>query len=150
MSQSSSSSSSQSEKRILYCFICEKNGFPNVQIVLKGKDQNGRTIYKEPDGQTPHQHRLKQGQFSQQQQQQQQQQQPAAAAATAISRQEFQQLESDIKDIKEMLVKYQTYYGDLVEFMHKLTIGQQQEKEKNERLAEQEYNYDRDKEDGII
>lgn len=142
MSQSSSSSSSQSEKRILYCFVCEKNGFPNVQIVLKGKDQNGRTIYKEPDGQTPHLHRLK---GEQQRQQLQQQQQPAA-----ISRQEFQQLQADIDEIKQMLQRYQTYYGDLIEFMHKLTITQQQERDTNEQLAEKEYNYDRDKEDGII
>jgi hypothetical protein len=135
------SQSSTSEKKTYRCFVCEKNGFQNVQVVLGGKDQNGRTIYKEPDGRTPHQHKLKQEQQQQQQQQ---------AKAPTITREEVVELKANINEIKEMLQRYQTYYGDLIEFMHKLTIGQQQERDTNEQLAEQEYNYDRDKEDGII
>lgn len=133
-------SQSSQEKKTYRCFVCEKNGFRNVQVVLGGKDKNMRTIYLEPDGRTPHQHKLTQAQ----------QQGGAAAATAAMSRQEFQQLTADITEIKEMLQRYQTYYGDLIEFMHKLTITQQQERDQNEQLAEKEYNYDRDKEDGIV
>ena len=133
---SSTLSQSSSQKRKFFCFVCQKNGFDDVEVKLGGKDANLRTIYLEPDGKTPHQHKEK----SKQQQ----------SAESAISKEEFVLLKADINEIKEMLKRYQTYYGDLIEFMHKLTIDQQQQRSTNEQLAEQEARYDRDKEDGIV
>lgn len=49
------------------CFRCRDNGFPNTQVYLSGKDEQGKTVYVEEDG-TAHQHKVKQEQQSQQQQ----------------------------------------------------------------------------------
>jgi hypothetical protein len=43
------------------CFRCRDNGFPNTQVYLAGKDEQGKTVYIEEDG-TAHQHKIKQEQ----------------------------------------------------------------------------------------
>lgn len=42
-----------------FCFKCRDNGFPNEEVVFSGKDEQGKTIYKNPD-MTPHQHKQQQ------------------------------------------------------------------------------------------
>jgi hypothetical protein len=51
------------------CFRCRDNGFPNTQVYLAGKDEQGKTVYVEDNG-TAHQHKIKQQQEQQQQESQ--------------------------------------------------------------------------------
>src|SRR5918996_1287300 len=53
-----------------FCFKCRDNGFPNEEITFAGKDEQGKTIYKNATDMTPHQHKEKQQQQQQQSQQQ--------------------------------------------------------------------------------
>lgn len=48
---------SNANKKTFPCFACEKRGFKDVQVILGGKDEYGKTIYIEPDGITPHHHK---------------------------------------------------------------------------------------------
>lgn len=41
------------------CFVCKRQGFEDVQVFLDGKDDQGKTIYKNED-MTPHQHKREQ------------------------------------------------------------------------------------------
>lgn len=51
-----------STRRTYPCFQCEKNGFPNEQVLLSGKDpQTGKTIYLNPKDESPHIHKNKLG-----------------------------------------------------------------------------------------
>jgi seryl-tRNA synthetase len=43
------------------CFRCRDNGFPNTQVYLAGKDEQGKTIQLEEDG-TKHVHKTQQKQ----------------------------------------------------------------------------------------
>jgi hypothetical protein len=43
-------------RRTYECFQCRDKGFPNVQVFLDGKDDQGKTKYLESDGQTRHIH----------------------------------------------------------------------------------------------
>jgi hypothetical protein len=55
-------------KQTYECYVCKRNGFPNVRVYLDGKTEDGRTIYKNED-MSPHAHKLKQqAQFHQEQQ----------------------------------------------------------------------------------
>jgi hypothetical protein len=137
LSQRNSSSSSQSPKRTYKCFVCEKNGFENIQVVLGGKDSNLRTIYLEPDGHTPHEHRTSK---------QSQQQSITAQAVWMVPKEDWEKVKADIAEIKQVLQTFQNFYGDLLEGMHKLTLAQQ----KNQQMADSEYAYDTAKEDGLV
>jgi hypothetical protein len=55
------------------CFRCRDNGFPNTQVYLAGKDEQGKTVYVEDDG-TTHQHKMKHEQQPKQQQLQEKEQ----------------------------------------------------------------------------
>ena len=46
-------------KQTYECYVCKRNNFPDVRVYLDGKDEQGRTIYKNPD-MTPHVHKLQQ------------------------------------------------------------------------------------------
>lgn len=46
------------QKQTYECFVCKKNGFEE-RVVLGGKDSNGKTIYFESDGVSPHYHKGK-------------------------------------------------------------------------------------------
>lgn len=48
-----------SSKRTFECFVCKNNGFPNVMVVLAGKDDHGRPIRKDPDDESDHVHKTK-------------------------------------------------------------------------------------------
>jgi hypothetical protein len=65
-------------KQTYECFVCKRNGYPETRVFLDGKDENGKTIYKNED-MSPHQHK---------QRQVQQQQQPPAAAVLPQQQQE--------------------------------------------------------------
>lgn len=57
------------EQRTFECFVCKNNGFPNVMVVLAGKDERGVAIRKEPTGETHiHKTKLARGYNLQQQQ----------------------------------------------------------------------------------
>lgn len=57
------------------CFVCQKNGYDDIQVFLAGKDEQGKTVYLEPDGVTRHIHKQQEQQQQQPTKQQQQQQQ---------------------------------------------------------------------------
>lgn len=40
-------------KQTYPCFVCKKNGFPDVMVYLDGRTADGKTIYKNED-MTPH------------------------------------------------------------------------------------------------
>ena len=63
-----------STKKTYECFVCKNNGFPNVMVVLAGKDEHGRPIRKDPIDEGDHVHMTKLG--GQQQQVTQAQPQP--------------------------------------------------------------------------
>jgi hypothetical protein len=50
-----------STKKTYECFVCKNNGFPNVMVVLAGKDEHGRPIRKDPIDESDHVHMTKLG-----------------------------------------------------------------------------------------
>lgn len=50
-----------STKKTYECFVCKNNGFPNIMVVLAGKDEHGRPIRKDPIDESDHVHMTKLG-----------------------------------------------------------------------------------------
>jgi hypothetical protein len=44
-------------KQTYECYTCKMNGFPETRVYLDGKDENGKTIYKNLD-MLPHRHNI--------------------------------------------------------------------------------------------
>ena len=44
-------------EKTFQCFTCRDRGFPEVLIRLAGKDEKGKTVQVELDGETPHEHK---------------------------------------------------------------------------------------------
>jgi hypothetical protein len=55
----SNGTSNTLSRRTYDCYVCEKQGFPNVWVHLAGKTADGKTIYLEADGVTAHRHKFK-------------------------------------------------------------------------------------------
>lgn len=58
-------------KQTYECYVCKRNGFVDVRVYLDGKDENGKTVYKNED-MSPHSHK----QLSPQPKKEQQSKQP--------------------------------------------------------------------------
>lgn len=118
------------------CFVCKKNGFPDTRVFLDGKDENGKTIYKNED-MTAHQHKQKQNNVtsdskievtsnyqqsgtSQQPQQSQEHESRGMNAATQAQVQDSQ--------IAEILSKLQGL-SDQISHLTKLVYAQTQQQE---------------------
>jgi hypothetical protein len=54
-------------KQTYECYVCKRNGFPDIRVFLDGKTEEGKTIYKNED-MTSHQHKTKQPEQEQQSQ----------------------------------------------------------------------------------
>jgi hypothetical protein len=55
-------------KQTYECYVCKRNGFTDVRVYLDGKDENGKTVYKNED-MSPHSHKQLSPQPKQEQQQ---------------------------------------------------------------------------------
>lgn len=62
-----------------------------------------------------------------------------------VPKEDWEKVQADIAEIKQVLQTFQKFYGDLLEGMHNLTLAQQ----KNQQMADSEYAYDTAKEDGL-